>query len=109
MVVNDEQIEQAAQVAASAMDGYSEGACHIDHYRIIASALHAAGLLAPEPLREEWGLRYMNLADEPIYTSKSASRQDAESAACDGDQLVRRLVTDWLPADRAEGDRRADR
>lgn len=50
-----ETIEQVAQAAAAALDGYSEGACHIDHFRIIARALAGAGFLrgvsaAPLPM-----------------------------------------------------------
>lgn len=38
-------IEQVAQVAAAALDGHSEGADHIDHFRIIARALADAGFI----------------------------------------------------------------
>lgn len=48
-MTRDEIVEIAAHVAASAMDGYSEGASHIDHYRIIARALEQSGLLVEEP------------------------------------------------------------
>lgn len=47
-MTSDEAIERVAQTAAAAMDGYSEGASHIEDYRIIAHALHSAGLLRAE-------------------------------------------------------------
>lgn len=47
-MASDAQVERVAQVAAAAMDGYSEGASHIEDYRIIARALADHGMLRTE-------------------------------------------------------------
>lgn len=88
--MTSDRIEQVAQVAASAMDGYSEGASHIEDYRIIARALAEEGLLAPAPLREEWSTT--NEWGDEDYCCGFDARETVEG---DGRPIVRRYVTDW--------------
>ncbi|MCT2121562.1 hypothetical protein [Dietzia cinnamea] len=100
-------IERAAQVAASAMDGYSEGASHIDDYRIIARALAEAGLLAPSPLTEEWGTRFGS--SEYVHFGTGVEYPFFFNGDPPKGVNVRRYVSDWMPVGHAEGDGRADR
>ena len=82
-----------------------------DFYRqaeIALDTLREAGLLAPAPLREEWGTRFGGYVVE--------GRTDAEypffwKGVPPPGVNVHRYRTDWLPADgisRAEGDGRAE-
>ena len=64
-----------------------------------ARALADAGLLAPAPLREEWGLLHPS-----GNTDMRRDRAHAESGVGNGWAVARRYVSDWLPVDRAEGD-----
>ena len=100
-------IERAAQVAASAMDGYSEGASHIDDYRIIARALAKAGLLAPAPLTEEWGTRFGS--SEYVHFGTGVEYPFFFKGDPPKGVNVRRWATGWEPVHRAEGDGRAGR
>lgn len=68
-----------------------------------ARALHEAGLLAPAPLREEWGIRW----DDGVWECYR-NRAEAEFGAGDEGTPVHRYVSDWLPVDRAEGDGSTD-
>jgi len=56
----------------------------------------------------EWGVRYKNLADEPVYVSHGDEdpRASSELSMCEGDVLVSREVTDWRPVE-TEGHNRA--
>lgn len=75
----------------------------------IARALAELGLLAPAPLREEWGTRFGDYVVE--------GRTDADypffwKGVPPPGVNVHRYRTDWLPADgisRAEGDGRAEK
>ena len=77
-----------------------------------ARALAAAGLLAPAPLREEWaiGKESNNLIErwggERIRSLEDA--YDMVEARQRAEQVFLRLVSDWLPVDRAESDGRAE-
>jgi hypothetical protein len=57
-------------------------------------------LLRTDELHEEWGLRYQNLQDEPVYISTDwpDGEASARKAKQPGDVLVRRYVTDWEEA-----------
>lgn len=57
------------------------------------------GAVDQRMLHTEWGLCYQNLQDEPVYVSSTDSLEDALGAQCDGDVLVRREATDWVPDD----------
>jgi hypothetical protein len=71
----------------------------------IARFLYERGLLAPAPLREEWGPGDDGEAWRCCGDDNEAMvRYDAE---VNGHQVFHRYATDWLPADavnRAEGD-----
>lgn len=67
----------------------------------IARVLADAGLLAPAALREEWGIRW----DDGVW-EYYRNRAETEVGAGDGGTPVRRYVSDWLPVDHAEGERR---
>lgn len=64
-----------------------------------ARALAEAGLLAPAPLREEWGIRW----DDGVW-EYYRNRAEAEVGAGDEGTPVHRYVSEWLPVDPAEGD-----
>lgn len=72
-----------------------------------ARALASSGLLAPAPLREEWAVVRPDWHGELRY-DRYDQRIGAERECWHEDQVVRRLVTEWEPADRAEGDGSAD-
>ena len=88
---------------------WDEGHAVKDDYIRRARALAESGLLAPAPLREEWGTRFGGYVVE--------GRTDAEypffwKGVPPPGVNVRRYRTDWLPADgisRAEGDGRDER
>lgn len=58
---------------------------------------------AERPLREEWGLLHTS-----GNTDMRRDRAHAESGVGNGWAVARRLVSDWLPVDRAEGDGKTD-
>lgn len=66
--------------------------------------LHDAGLLAPGLLTEEWAVQMG--ADGPLELLES--RDKGEEFAHDDETIMHCYVSEWLPADRAEGDGRAD-
>ena len=110
-------IRRTREFQAGAAFGVPEDA-YEDYALGVARALASAGLLAPAPLREEWGSSDqpdMNMEpefrDEPAgwwsYVDTDAEGMAREHAGSDG-KVWRRLVTDWFPADRAEGDGRAE-
>ena len=74
-------------------------------YELRARALAEAGLLAPAPLREEWATRFPNGYMRPGKDMPYDSwwKGDPPKGV-----NVRHYVSDWLPADPAEGDGRAD-
>ena len=94
----DETTERAARVIGSVMsrwdmDGRPDVDGGID--TLIARALAEAGLLAPAPLREEWGIRW---DDHDIWGDMYRNRAEAEAGAGDEDTPVRRWVTEWKEA-----------
>ena len=92
-------IEQAAQVIAEA---YRKGG---DIWGDdLARALADAGLLAPAPLREEWGIQW----DDGVW-EYYRNRAETEVGAGDEGTPVHRYVSDWLPVDPTERDGSADR
>ena len=68
-----------------------------------ARALADAGLLAPAPLREEWGIQW----DDGVW-EYYRSRAEAEVEAGDEGALVHRYVSDWMPVNPTEDDGSAD-
>ena len=95
----DETTERAARVIGPVMsrwdmDGRPDVDGGID--TLLARTLADAGLLAPAPLREEWGIRW---DDHDIWGDMYRNRAEAEAGAGDEDTPVRRYVTDWEPAD----------
>lgn len=65
-------------------------------------ALAAAGLLAPAPLADEFMVRLG--PDGPMESFSTRSAAEAFAAQDDEFAVLLRCATDWLPADRAEGD-----
>lgn len=47
----------------------------------------------------EWGVRYLNMHEEPVYISTRDSDPEASCrlAKHEGDVIVRRYVTPWVP------------
>ena len=94
----DETTEQSASVIGAVMsrwdmDGRPDVDGGID--TLIASALAEAGLLAPAPLREEWGVRW---DDHDVWGDMYNTRHEAETGAGDEGTPVHRYVTDWEKA-----------
>lgn len=82
-----------------------------------ARALADAGLLAPAPLREEWGRAYRKADGVLFVDDQDGSFRDSDDVAqfvppqhpdSPYDLIVKRGATDWIPVARAEGDGRAD-
>ena len=97
-------IEQAEALVYGVFDDApDEGLDSFDFAREIVRTLTEAGLLAPAPLREEWGIRW----DDGVW-EYYRNRAEAEFGAGDEGTPVHRYVSDWLPVDRAEGDGSAD-
>lgn len=104
-------IERAAQVIWAAIERQADvvaDGLHLDVQGVltphwIAEALATNGLLAPAPLREEWGIRW----DDGVWECYR-NRAEAEFGAGDEGTPVHRYVSDWLPVDRAEGDGSTD-
>ena len=101
-------IEKAARVIQQARDAgavYDDAGEPLSAAETIARALHADGLLAPAPLREEWGSEMRNA--RPESSSHVLYARDRDNAQWQIDhnpewatgRIVRRFVTDWLPAD----------
>ena len=63
--------------------------------RHVALALAEAGLLAPTPLREEWGVQW---DDHDIWGDMYNTRHEAETGAGDEGTPVHRFVTGWEEA-----------
>lgn len=81
----------------------------------MARALADAGLLAPAPLREEWGSEVRDVRpDRDPYVLWAIDLDNAQwqiehNPDWATGRIMHRYRTDWLPVDRAEGDGRADR
>lgn len=97
-------IEQAARVIGSVMsrwdmDGRPDVDGGID--TLLARALAGAGLIAPSPLREEWGSEMRDA--RPEGGSRVLRARDPDNARWQIEhnpewatgRLVRRYVTDW--------------
>lgn len=89
-------IEQAARIADDILCTDPQVAREMfgDEPDRIARALAEAGLLAPSPLRKEWGVRWH--PDDPAEDiwDHYIDRRDAESGAGDEGEVVFRYVTD---------------
>ena len=101
-------MEHAIEQAAGVMDKNFNP----DRYPIMAAmfrdyarALADASLLAPAPLHEEWGSEMRNA--RPESSSHVLRARDLDNAQWQIEhnpewatgRIVRRFVTDWLPAD----------
>ena len=100
----DETAERAARVIGSVMsrwdmDGRPDVDGGID--TLIARALAEAGLLAPAPLREEWGSEVRDARpDRDPYVLYARDRDNAQwqiehNPEWATGRIVRRFVTDW--------------
>ena len=102
-------MEHAIEHVAQVVDGILRADPQIAHAMYgyeasyIARALAGDGLLAPAPLREEWGIRW----DDGVW-EYYRNRAEAEAGAGDEGTPVHRYVSGWLPVDPTEGDGRAD-
>ena len=90
----DETTRRAARVIGSVMsrwdmDGRPDVDGGID--TLIARTLDEAGMLAPSPLREEWGIRW---DDGTSVMAHYLSEEEARIGAGD-DPVVHRWVSDW--------------
>lgn len=97
-MTSDETIRKTAQVIGSVMsrwdmDGRPDVPGGVDV--MIARALAEAGLIAPAPLREEWGVRW---DDHDIWGDMYRNRAEAEAAANGEGEPVHRWVSDWEEA-----------
>ena len=103
----DETTEQAARMIGSVMsrwdmDGRNDVAGGID--TLIARALAEAGLLAPAPLREEWGAEMEHpIPDSPPSTIKARDLENARwqiehNPKVATGRIMHRYVSDWEEA-----------
>lgn len=72
-------------------------------FAAIVYDLHEQSLLAPAPLREEWGIQW----DDGVW-EYYRNRAETEVEAGDEGTPVRRYVSDWLPVNPTEDDGSAD-
>ena len=98
-------IRRTREFQAGAAFGVPEDA-YEDYALGVARALASEGLLAPAPLREEWGTRFGGYVVE--------GRADAEypffwKGVPPPGVNVHRYRTDWLPADGISREQGADR
>lgn len=49
----------------------------------------------PTILTEEWGVRYTNLDDQPVYVATDGEQSARQAMNGYGEVLVRRLKSDW--------------
>lgn len=83
--------------------------------RRVARRLAAEGLIAPAPLREEWGSEVRDVRpDRDPYVLWAIDLDNAQwqiehNPEWATGRIMHRYRTDWLPVDRAEDDGRADR
>lgn len=97
-MTSDETIRKVVDVIGD-LPGYTDG-----QLRKIALDLHSAGLLAPAPLREEWGSEMRDA--RPEGGSLVLRARDPDNARWQIEhnperatgRLVRRYVTDWEEA-----------
>ena len=81
---------------------------------IQARALAEAGLLAPAPLREEWGAEMDHpIPDMPPSTTKARDLEQARwqvehNPKVATGRIMHRYVSDWMPVDSDEGDMEAE-
>ena len=88
-MASDEMIHKVSRLIC---DGDPEGMGYAQTHNI-ASDLAERGLLAPAPLREEWGVQSVGWKGR-ARTYPAFNETDARN--CDwGESPVRRYVTDW--------------
>ena len=101
-------IEQAARVIQQARDAgavYDDAGEPLSASETIVRALHDAGLLAPAPLRQEWGSEVRDARpDRDPYVLYARDRDNAQwqiehNPEWATGRIVRRYRTAWLPAE----------
>ena len=106
-------IRRTREFQAGAAFGVPEDA-YEDYALGVARALAEAGLLAPAPLREEWGSEVRDVRpDRDPYVLRALGPDNAQwqiehNPDYATGRIMHRYRTDWTPVDRAEGDGRAD-
>lgn len=104
----EDAIEHAARIMQAERDDprhrYDEAGEPRGATEQLARALASAGLLAPAPLREEWG----SVSPASGGVQRESSRDRAMDRTPHGGRIARRLVSDWSLADRTEGDGRTN-
>lgn len=96
-MTSDEAVQKAAKVIAAKTTVLGTSTMRgLDRAILAARALAEAGLLAPSPLRKEWGVRWH--PDDPAEDiwDHYIDRRDAESGAGDEGEVVFRYVTDGM-------------
>ena len=103
-MTSDETTRQAARVIGSVMSRWDmHGRPDVDGGidTLIARALAEAGVLAPSPLREEWGSEMRNARPEvgshvlPARDRDNARWQIEHNPEWATGRIVHRYVTDW--------------
>ena len=106
-------IEQAIEVLDAVDRNHDLDSGDLASSEEYARALHEAGLLAPAPLREEWGgeMRDVRLDRDPYVLHAlgpdNAQWQIEHNPTVTTGRIMHRYTTGWFPADavvRAEGD-----
>ena len=113
----DETTEQAARMIGSVMSRWDmDGRPGVDGGidTLLARTLAEAGLLAPAPLREEWGSETRNPrlggGSHVLYAldPDNARWQIEHNPEWSTGRIMHRYRTDWLPVNSAEDDGRVD-
>lgn len=88
-------IDRAAKAMWSAIDDKGiEGRLSREDCDYLAGVLNERGLLAPAPLREEWGIRW----DDHDIWDHYLNHDEATVGAGDEGTPVHRWVTEWKEA-----------
>ena len=104
-------IEKAARVIQQARDAgavYDDAGEPLSAAETIARALHADGLLAPAPLREEWGSEMHDVRpDRDPYVLYARDPDNAQwqiehNPEWATGRIMHRYRTAWLPVDATE-------
>ena len=91
-----------------------EQAYLVPQARVVVQHLAEKGLLAPAPLREEWGSEVRDVRpDRDPYVLYARDPDNAQwqidhNPEWATGRIMHRYRTDWLPVERAEGDGSAD-
>lgn len=103
-MTSDETIRKDVMIESLALRLWDEGLLRPEWQAVqvvtaLLGWLEEDGMLAPAPLREEWAFRYARSTGQIVHWECETEADARGSAVNDGDQVVRRYVTDWAKND----------